>query len=323
MSEGRWGIAWGQVLVTAVLSFGVSVAFYHYSARAPELVYEVFPPAHFTSQAAETSIYNVRVENVGNKEATDVQVYLALPAQTQIQDVKVEPSSAAIRYEILRDERRPQGLETRLPLLNAGESVRFSLLTNRGAEASLTVETRGAGVVGISKSAEDNTMKRVNGILQPIAMALSAAAVLLAVFSKFDQLQRAFQDYFGQQLRATRSLSSSPAAPAKQPSMETVLRGNAWRLFYNPSAVPPRSKVIRFGEGGHLLEGGNKNENTWRINNDLLELVNSEGGVHGRFYYSPADGRFYSTNDPDIGAIIKHRIQDQYLAIDAQPVQKV
>jgi hypothetical protein len=100
--------------------------------------------------------------------------------------------------------------------------------------------------------------------------------------------------------------------------IESLIVRQTWRLFYNPR-VPglSKSKPIRFGAGGKILEGHNNNETAWRAQNGLLELLNDQGGVHGRFYYSPTDQRFFSTNDPDIGAITKHRIQDQYLMPEA------
>jgi hypothetical protein len=62
--------------------------------KVPRLVFEEFPPAHFTSQAAEVSIYNVAVYNIGNREASDVKVYIALlPATINIQEIQVKPSA--------------------------------------------------------------------------------------------------------------------------------------------------------------------------------------------------------------------------------------
>jgi hypothetical protein len=78
------------------------------------------------------------------------------------------------------------------------------------------------------------------------------------------------------------------------------LLGNLFRLFYNP-AIPglSKTKVMRFAEGGEITQGKNQNENTWRTRGELLELVQADGAVHSRFYFSPSLGMFINTNDPD------------------------
>jgi hypothetical protein len=91
---------------------------------------------------------------------------------------------------------------------------------------------------------------------------------------------------------------------------------NKWRLFFNPAKGAGASKIMRFDKGGIILEGKNDNESTWRIQNDHLELVDSDGKVHGRFKYDSKNSRFNHTNDPDTGAILKHSIRDQYLVVE-------
>src|SRR5258706_13235639 len=105
MLDNNRNIAWGQVaisaLITALLSFIVGISLFHYTSKSPDLVYEVFPPAYFTKQATQVSIYSARVENVGSKEADDVQVYLELPSSANIQDLKAEPSLANIAHTVV------------------------------------------------------------------------------------------------------------------------------------------------------------------------------------------------------------------------------
>ena len=70
---------------------------------------------------------------------------------------------------------------------------------------------------------------------------------------------------------------------------------------------------MRFEEGGIISEGNNNNEYSWRVNNGLLELLNSETKVHSRFSYDPENNRFSHTNDPDTGSTQKHSIKNQYM----------
>ena len=73
------------------------------------------------------------------------------------------------------------------------------------------------------------------------------------------------------------------------------------------------TKIMRFGKGGVILDGKNKNESSWRIQSGYLELLDSDGQVHSRFYYNPVSKRFSHTNDLDTGSIRKHSIRDQYM----------
>lgn len=93
-----------------------------------------------------------------------------------------------------------------------------------------------------------------------------------------------------------------------------AMLGSEFRLFYNPK-VPglSKTKIMRFGLNGEIIEGKNQNENTWRIRGERLELVDSEGLVHSRFTYYPEEGRFSQENDPDSGSMRKHGIQGQYM----------
>lgn len=97
-------------------------------------------------------------------------------------------------------------------------------------------------------------------------------------------------------------------------AMKSLLIGTKYRLFFNPR-VPgmSKTKIMRFGKNGAILEGKNDNESSWRIRSGFLELLDSDGQVHSRFYYNPDKNRFDHTNDPDTGSIRKHSIRDQYM----------
>ncbi|MFL1452881.1 hypothetical protein ACJO5Y_00370 [Marinobacter sp. GN3S48] len=84
---------------------------------------------------------------------------------------------------------------------------------------------------------------------------------------------------------------------------ESFLLSKKFRLFYNPSMGRDRSKTIRFGSGGKITEGDNDNENTWRIVNGKLELIQADGHVHSRFFYLPDSQMFIHTGDNDTKSI--------------------
>ena len=151
MSNDNGKIVWGQVfvsgLITAFLSLSVGIALYYYTNKSADLVYETYPPAEFTKQATQISIYNARLENAGSKEAEDVQVYFELPSSCNIQDIKVEPSLKSINYSISQST-IPNSREIHFPRLNQGESASFSILVDKGETAQLKLEVRGKGVTG-------------------------------------------------------------------------------------------------------------------------------------------------------------------------------
>ena len=94
---------------------------------------------------------------------------------------------------------------------------------------------------------------------------------------------------------------------------ESLLMSKRFRLFYNPSMGLDQSKNIRFGPGGKISEGGNDNENTWRIVNGKLELVQADGHVHSRFFYLPDSQMFIHTGDNDTKSI-----RGQYIIPDGK-----
>jgi hypothetical protein len=66
---------------------------------------------------------------------------------------------------------------------------------------------------------------------------------------------------------------------------------------------------MRFSPDGRIVEGGNRNEHSWRVLDGQLELLQADGTVHSRFNYSPGHGMFFHTNDPDTKSL-----RDQYMA---------
>ena len=82
--------------------------------------------------------------------------------------------------------------------------------------------------------------------------------------------------------------------------LERLLQSRDWRLIFNP---PHRTKPIQFGPNDRILAGQNKNEHWWRIEDDKLEIMQSDGRVHSRFMYDESEGKFFHTNDPDTSSI--------------------
>jgi hypothetical protein len=143
----RRDIFWQILLVLfgAMPAFFVGIAVSYFTTKTPDLVYETFPPTGFVSQTTQLKIYNARIENVGNKEAEDVQVRLSLP--TIIDDLQVEPNLKSISFDV-----SPIGQsnvkEIRFTRLNSRENVRLSILSNKEQDAPLGIEVRAKGING-------------------------------------------------------------------------------------------------------------------------------------------------------------------------------
>jgi len=319
MSDEKTRPAWSQIvitaLITAFLSLAVGILLYHYTSKTGDLVSEVFPPAHFDKQTTRVSIYNAHLENAGRKEAEDVHVYFELPASCHIQDMKVEPSLKSIAYTIA--EPQPHIRTVTFPLLNPGDKSRFSILVDQGEVGPIKVEVRGKGLTGHAGPADDRptTMAILSVSTAFLALIGALTGILSTWFAKFRserqigdivQTQRSRLDKEIQFIRT----QGKPAADV----FRAALLGTKYRLFFNPK-IPglSKTKIMKFGEDGRILEGQNRNESSWRIRSDFLELVDEQGNVHSRFYYSSSDGRFYQTNDADNGSISKHGIRDQYM----------
>jgi len=73
-------------------------------------------------------------------------------------------------------------------------------------------------------------------------------------------------------------------------TLEQIVTGKLFRLYFNP----PRYKHIKFEADGKISEGKNDNEATWRIVNDQLELVQTDGKVHNTFTYDRSQARFFA-----------------------------
>ncbi len=300
-SDDSRKIAWGQVLITACVtaffSLVVGVVLYHYTSKAPDLIYEVFPPSDFTKQATQISIYNARVENAGNKEAEDVQVYLELPSSCNIQDMKVEPSLKSITYSVPQPA-SSNAREIHFPRLNQGESSTFSILVDKGEAAQLKIEVRGKGVTG-----------QAGRKGKPISVMYAILGLVSASERRMHEVFTSQKNLVDKELQLIRTQGKTT-----QEQLTEILLSNRFRLFFNPKIRGlSKTKIMRFDKDGVILEGRNNNESSWRIRSGFLELLDSDSRVHSRFYYSPSDKGFYHTNDPDTGSIRKHSIRDQYM----------
>jgi hypothetical protein len=88
-----------------------------------------------------------------------------------------------------------------------------------------------------------------------------------------------------------------PPIISSDSTLEDIILLRPFRLTFNP--VTRRSKKMVFRQGGLIVEGNNKNEHSWRVVDNKLELLNLDGKVFSRFYYDKKDNIFKHTNEED------------------------
>lgn len=151
MAEQRQKIIWAPVvisaLLTALLSLAVGIGIFHYTSKAPELTYTTFPVSGFRAPNKSLTIYNVQIENSGNKEAEDVQVSFTFPSGANVADYNLDPSAKTIKYSISDTNDLTNAVFT-FPLLNPTESCKFSFLAENAKPGNVEVDLRGKGTIG-------------------------------------------------------------------------------------------------------------------------------------------------------------------------------
>lgn len=68
---------------------------------------------------------------------------------------------------------------------------------------------------------------------------------------------------------------------------------------------------MRFEPHGRIVEGNNRNEHSWRVVDNKLELLQLDGAVHSRFTFDRKALTFNHTNDADTNSI-----RDQFMVVD-------
>jgi hypothetical protein len=63
-------------------------------------------------------------------------------------------------------------------------------------------------------------------------------------------------------------------------ALSRTVTSGGWFLHYNPDD-PNAKKVIIFEKDGSIGTGHNQNENSWKVRNGLLEILNDQGDVPG------------------------------------------
>ena len=258
-------IAWGQNFVVAFLAIFATIFAVRYTDKAPELVYETFPPAQFATQETQISIYNARVENIGDKEAEDVQVYFELSPISIIQELKIEPSLSSIRFSVTKPS-ADNIREVIFPVLNHGESASFSVLVDKGQAVPLKMEVRGKGVSGSTNRSDDSRFGKLGTMF--IAWTALIAGILATFFgvtsAKFLTVLKSQKRIVDNELQFVRTRERTP-----DQEMIDILVSTTYRLYFNPG-IPGigKTKLMRFDAGGEILEGRNNNETTWTIRNN-------------------------------------------------------
>lgn len=142
----------------------------------------------------------------------------------------------------------------------------------------------------------ENRLKRRDTQIESQQGELTAFATQVQQYElRIDQLQK--------------QVSELAPSALKMSNLEQYVLDNKFVLVFNPELPSSRnSKPMLFGPNGSILQGQNKNENTWRIVGEYLELVNAGGNVHNRFYFHPGQQEFLATGEQNLPAIRDQRL---------------
>ena len=235
MSNGGSIIAWGQTLMGGLIGMFFTVVagiiLYQYQTKSADLVYETFPPTGFTSKANQLTIYNIRVENIGDQEAEDVQVRFELSSSTVIQDLQVEPKLKSISYNV-SSPTQANIKEITFSTLNPGESSSFSILSDKGKDDPLKIEVRARGIVGHSERDRGSTdwVWSFIFVLGGAVVAVGGVWSSLRISGQFQKLSASTKMVLDQELRLVRTRGKTT-----EQELEKILLGTPFRLFFNPS----------------------------------------------------------------------------------------
>ena len=153
-------IPWSQIVITsldtALFSLIVALLVFKYTTRKPKITYEIFPSSSFMGESKQFTIQNIRIQNEGDKEASEVNCVVSFPTSARIVDATLEASTPALSVN-------PSSDTTNfirsyyVPMLNPGESVSFSFFIESYSGQGLEVAVRGSGVNGIRKTVDVNS----------------------------------------------------------------------------------------------------------------------------------------------------------------------
>ncbi len=151
---------WKQVAITAIITGIITVGggflINYFQTSEPHLSYDIEDAIPFEGLFENIAIYNVKLENDGNKIVDDVVCQLSF-SSAEIQQSKLNLSPSITHNEIV------SGNSYRLELfnLNPKESVAISVLVSSSSQlpSRPDISLRGRGITGVEAS-ED----RKNGI---------------------------------------------------------------------------------------------------------------------------------------------------------------
>src|ERR1700730_5237876 len=190
---------WRQLIISSIVTLIVTIlggaAVYWLtresvprSVAAPKLYYESSPPAAFITETTKTTIYALKISNVGNKEAENVRLVVSFPKEAKIVEKKIEPSGGeAMEYEV--SQPAPNSLTIQFPNINPLESCRASFLVQGGSDEPAKVSLRGKGVdgeelKGIQVKSSENPVsggREFLGSLLSTAVALQVGLIIIAL----------------------------------------------------------------------------------------------------------------------------------------------
>lgn len=148
---------WVKMLASIFFGVAATLTIQWLTSKSPALATAMIGPTTFTGENNKVGIMTFVVENIGAKEAEDVQCSLALD-EPEILEVIVSPETHKSQTEISKNKHR---FTTTLPRLNPTESVAVSIMANRPDKLPSDPDVKVSGKGVVSGKLQKTQLRRV------------------------------------------------------------------------------------------------------------------------------------------------------------------
>ncbi len=277
-----------SIILTAICTFFVTIAGYHYQQKVPGLEFSATDNLSFDGGTKQYSLSSFRLVNTGSAPA--VEISIAISSDVPISDVATGSPSSLVK--IGKQSSSPLIWQYSIDRLLPGEEVTWVAEISQ-ADGNCTFEARHKTGVATPSDGDDTSSSEVFTIFLVAMLALGLAVLMVYLFRR----QRAEGRSLVSSVLGIFAAESTPEDQRAQ-TLRLVLINNEWFLTHSPESG--QGKNIEFLSDGMIGQGRNHNEHSWLVENGKLVIKNPAGEVFSRFAYDVAASTFTCTDEPDL-----------------------
>lgn len=125
------------LVIGGVITFLFTFVYRRLTQRSVHLTWRILPPVHLPS--LELVAFNVIAANRGNDVAKNVRVIIALPQNSEIGSLEIQPSEAALRYSLNVHKEEKNKIDVEFPFFQSGVDCVFSFLARKSVTDGILV----------------------------------------------------------------------------------------------------------------------------------------------------------------------------------------